>query len=127
MIPCKNCKSINVKVSSLDFARVKREGESAAKAGLPKNQFHCWDCGDEWFSDPEAYKVYFEYCDLKPRTTLVAEMIKPGDMYRVQHVDSNELMRRKELAKILFAKYRSFLELEAGEWYDIELDAKGYL
>ena len=124
MIRCKNCNSINVKVSDMNFARTKRSGESSAKAGLPKKQFHCLDCKTTWGSDSEAYKLYFEYGDLRPRTTMVAQTMKPGGTYTAVYIKPEELMRRHELAKILFDKYRSCLDLGAEEWYDIELDSR---
>ena len=124
MIHCKNCNSINIKVLNLDFARAVNQHDQAVKFNFSKRQFHCLDCETDWNSDPEAYKAYYEYADLLPRTTLVAHVMKPGGTYTAQYIKPEELTRRKELAKILFDKYRSFLDIGAGEWYDIELDAK---
>lgn len=122
MVKCKNCKSIDVKVLDLNFARRKNEGEPTVKGNIFKKQFCCRTCGSEWYSDPEAEKLYFEYKDLKSRTTLVAQIVKRGEPYRVQYIKPDELMRRKELAIILFDKYGSYLDIDPGEWYDIESD-----
>lgn len=125
MIYCINCSSINVQVKSMDFASRKIEGQASAKANnLPKNRFMCTDCQSNWNSDPEAYKLYFEYANLLPRTTIIAQVVRPGGPYVAQYLNPDELIRRKDLAKILFSKYKSYLDLDAGEWYDIELDAR---
>lgn len=125
MTYCINCNSINVQVKSVDFARKKMEGQASAKANtLPKNRFMCRDCGNNWDSDPEAYKLYFEYAGLLPRTTIIAQVMKPSGTYVVQHLDLGELARRKELAKILFSKYKSYLDLDVGEWHNIKLDTQ---
>ncbi len=123
MVTCKNCKSTNVKVYDLNFAHRKREGEPSAKVGLSQYQFHCRTCQNMWEFDPEAKKVYFEYANLKPRTTLVAHVMKPDGTYTPQYIKPEELMRRKELARMLSSTYKSHLNLDPGEWFEIERDA----
>lgn len=125
MIYCINCNSINVEVTSMDFARRKMEGQASAKAdSIPKNRFMCMDCSSNWNSDPEAYQHYFEYANLIPRTTFVAQTMGPGGTYNAQYINPDELDRREELAKIILDKYRSYLDIGPVEWYNIELDAQ---
>lgn len=123
MVRCKKCNSINIKVLDLNFAKRKNEGQPSAKAEDPKKEFYCYGCGDSWFSDPEAEKLYFEYKDLVPRTQMVAQTIKRGEPYKINYIKPHELSRRIEIAKILKEKHQHDLELEAGEWFRIFQDA----
>lgn len=125
MIYCINCNSINVEVTSMDFARRKMEGQASAKADVfPKERYMCTDCESNWNSDSEAYQHYFEYANLIPRTTLVAQTMGPGGTYNAQYINPDELNRREELAKIILDKYRSYLNIDPVKWHDIELDAQ---
>jgi len=46
---CPKCNSENIKVSELDFASRKDEGESAKKwDGKTKTEYFCWDCEHRW-------------------------------------------------------------------------------
>jgi hypothetical protein len=124
MVFCKNCKSINVKVANANFASVKPEGQPSAKQSENKFFFHCWNCESDWESNQEAYQDYYEYDALRGRTTMVAHDMKPGMKIEAQYIDSNELMRRHELAKKIISSYKHLLDLKPGEWYDIEQDVR---
>jgi hypothetical protein len=123
MVYCSKCNSINIRVHDLGFAKKIQDGQLAPKFENSKQQFICDSCNHSWFSDPEAEKLYFEYVGLKERTTLVAKTMKPGGTYTAQYINPQELMRRGELAKILFLKYKSYLDISPEEWYNIEFES----
>ena len=125
MVFCKNkdCNSILVKVSDLNFALVKPEGEPAAKAGLTKKEFYCQSCGEIWMFDPKVESLYFEYRDLKNKTMMVAQDVDATKRIEVPYISVNDLMRRTEIAKDLVTNYKHMLDLEPGDWYDLEQEA----
>lgn len=124
MIRCGNCKSILVKSIDLNYAKVKNEGEPADTSDLVPEYFQCESCSYGWFVDPEAEKLYLEYKDLVPKTSVVAQVVRPGGTYHVHYIKPDELSRRIELAKILTEKHQHNLNLEAGEWFEIIQDAR---
>ncbi len=127
MIYCQNpdCNSKDVKVNSLDFAMVKREGEPSKKSGAyPKQEFHCWKCNSIWYSLDEAFETYYEYKDLVPQTTLTAQTMGPGGSYQSKYIDRDKQSRRYELAKIIYKKYSSYLDLSASDWDKIKRDSE---
>jgi hypothetical protein len=123
MVICKNCRSLNVDIKNLDFARVKLEGEPAAKYTGPHDSFYCFDCESQWESGPEDWQLYYEYKSLVPKTTFIVHNMENGNYGPVQHVDARELLRRDEIAKILVASYLHLLDLSPAEWHEIKLDA----
>jgi hypothetical protein len=123
MINCPNCKSINVKSIDLNFARIKKEGEPAAKISDFKKQFFCYDCNFSWDFNPESEKLYLEYIQLRDETALITQIIKPGDSYVPKYIDSNKLNKRKEIAKELTASHQHTLDIKSDEWYELQKDA----
>lgn len=124
MITCPNCQTTNVRVNNGNFARVKCEGEPAAKYIYNKFFFYCEDCEEKWESTPEAERDYFDYVALRDRTTPIVRTIRRGESYGpAQYIDPAELSRRIELAKKLILSYKHLLDLGAGEWYEIEQDS----
>jgi|GEM_PF-2556350 len=123
MIRCKKCKSILVKVFNLNFAKRKLEGQAASKIGSTKKQFLCQSCSEEWFFDPNCEKLYFEYLDLKPETTLVAHNMGSDGTYEAQYIDPNKLMRRLELARELIRSYQHMLDIGPDLWLQLSQDA----
>lgn len=124
MIYCLSCNSLNVEVLETNFYSEKVGDDVSKELKIPNKEFYCQNCSNAWYSDPVAYKLYMEYLELIPRTTLIAQTIKSGGSYTVQHIDYEGLVRRKELAKILSEKYKSYLDVNPGEWYEIERDAR---
>jgi hypothetical protein len=126
MIYCKKCNSINIAIIDKNFAHLKKEHCPAVKLNLLKIQYHCRDCESDWNFDPKASEIYSEYIDLKHKTALTAHDMKHNKTIHLSYtyINGNELMRRKELAKILFNEYKSHLNLNPENWHDIEFDAK---
>ncbi len=125
MVICKNCNSMNVKVANGNFASAKPEGQPAVVHKFNKYFFHCWDCESNWESIPEAEKDYLDYVWLRDRTTLVARsMGSDGSYGPAQFIEASELMRRTELAKKIHGSYRHLLDLDPGEWHEIDQDAQ---
>lgn len=124
MVQCKNCKSIKVIVRNGNFASRKNEGEPAQVHEFNKEYFLCEICEDSWESDGKGEKLYFEYLDLRRLTpTSVGNMGVDGSYSIAPHIDWNNLVRRKELAKILSELHRHDLNLSAGDWWEIDQDA----
>jgi hypothetical protein len=126
MVKCinKNCNSIRINVQSLNFATRKPEGEAAAKGNEERYSFLCFDCNSSWIAEPQVRKDYYEYLWLKSRTELIArDMMKDGSYVVAPYIDSNELMRRTELAKKLSNSYTHVLDISPDEWHEIHLDA----
>ena len=125
MTICKNCKSINVRVGNLDFAKAKPEGVVAAKYDGPNHDFYCDDCRSQWQSGPEDWKLYYEYKNLAYKNKLTAHNMPADGSYQVQYLgEPIELDRIRELAKILLSSYRHLIVLNPGEWHEIEQDSK---
>jgi hypothetical protein len=68
--------------------------------------------------------LYEEYKKLKETTHLEAQILRPGQPYKVQYINSDDLMRRKALAKELVENYKEYFKDKPGEWFDLESDAK---
>lgn len=66
--------------------------------------------------------LYEEYKKLVVSTHIEAQILKPGQSYKVNYIKPNELMRRKELAKELVENYKIFFEGRPAEWFDLERD-----
>ena len=123
MIKCKKCSSTDVKVKDLNCASRKREGESTVKHTYNKKEFHCRNCDDVWMSIPEAEKDYYEYVDLCNQTTVAVRDVKKDSSYGPPtRIVPEELLRRIELAKIIVGSYEHVLDLDPGEWCDLEED-----
>ena len=125
MVTCSKCNSINVKVSSMDFATAKPEGMPADKHTLNKFSFWCYECNNTWISDPQSQRDYLDYVWLRDRTTMVVrDMGKDGSYHPSSIIDSGELMRCDELAKKIISSYKHMLDLPPEEWLSIEEDAR---
>ena len=122
MVYCKNCKSINVKVSDLNFARIKPEGQHTVKHKHNKYSYFCWDCKHDWKSIPEVEQDYHRYLWLRDRTKMIARDMKDGSIQE-KYINSNELLERKELARKITKEYKHLLNISPGDWYDIEEDS----
>ena len=68
-------------------------------------------------------KLYEEYKKLKVATHIEAQILKPGQPYKLQSINPDDFMRRKKLAKELVKNYKDHFKGMRGELYDIELDA----
>ncbi len=123
MIRCNKCSSISVKVCNLNFAKRKVEGCPSSKIVSIEKQYYCQSCGNAWFYNPKCDELYAEYLKLKPETTLVAHIVKPGGTYKAQYIDPNKLIRRNEIAKTLVDSYQHVLNVDPGEWYELCQDA----
>lgn len=125
MVTCQRCQSTNVRVNNGNFARTKPEGERSAVHTNNKYFFYCEQCEDKWESTPEEERDYFEYARLRDRTTLVVRNVgKDGSYGPAQHIDSGELSLRVELAKKIVNSYKHLLDLDPGEWHEIEHDSR---
>ncbi|MEZ4211110.1 MAG: hypothetical protein R3B39_02380 [Candidatus Paceibacterota bacterium] len=123
MVTCKKCNSISVKVSDLNFATVKPEGQPAAKIGHTKKEFYCHSCGEIWMFDLECERLYFEYLDLKRKTMMFVQDLRSLNKIPPPHIESHDLMRRNELAKKLVTGYKHMLDIDPGEWHELEQEA----
>ena len=125
MVTCPKCQSTNIKVNNGNFARTKPEGERSAVHTHNKYFFYCEQCENKWESTPDEEKDYLDYVWLRDRTTLVVrDVAKDGSYGPAQHIDSGELSRRIELAKKIVATYKHLLDLDPGEWHEIEQDSR---
>ncbi len=124
MVRCKNCKSINVKISSLNFAHKKEEGAPSAKAGKISKEYYCHSCSNAWLYDSKCEDLYNEYLKLKSETNLIAHTVKPGVPLIPQHIDINKLMRRTEIANNLVNNYQHILDIGPEEWFILSEDAR---
>lgn len=125
MITCRRCQSTNVKVNNGNFARTKPEGARSAVHTHNKYFFYCEQCENKWKSTSDEERDYFEYVRLRDHTTLVVRDVgKDGSYGPAQHIDSDELSRRTELAKKIDTSYKHLLDLDPGEWHEIESDSK---
>ncbi len=123
MLRCKKCNTLNnIKILNLNFAKKKIEGQPATKMGQINQQYYCHSCNNTWFFDHKCMKLYAEYQKLKPETTLVAQIIKNGGAYNIQHIDTAKLMRRTEIARDLVDNYQHMLDIDAGKWYELFQD-----
>lgn len=68
--------------------------------------------------------LYEEYKKLEATTRLEAQILKPGQPYKVQYIKPEDLMRRKSLAKELVGKYKDYFKDKPGEWFDLESDVR---
>ena len=107
----------------LNFARIKPEGQPAVKAGPPQKQFHCWDCGYTWDSNPKSFELYYEYDGLKNETFIPVQDRDAINKIPPPYISYEKLHRLKEVAKILVESHRHTLDIGPSEWYDIERDA----
>ncbi len=123
MIKCKNCQSVNVKVSDLNFAKIKPEGWPAAKYTYDKYSFLCLDCNQVWESEPESQKDYYDYMCFRDRTTLVAHKMEKNKKIIAQHINLDDMEQRARLSKKIVNSYKHLLDLPPEEWYAIERDA----
>ena len=109
----------------MDYARTKPEGMAAAKYSGPHDSFYCWDCKVQWESNPKDWELYYEYKVAVEKTTLVAHNMSPDGGYQVQTLgDMPDFEKRERLAEELVSSYRHLLNLDAGEWFEIEQDTK---
>ncbi len=69
-------------------------------------------------------EVYSEYKKLLVSTHIEAQILKPGQPYKVNYIKPEELMRRKELANELVNDYKDFFEDKPAEWFDLVSDAR---
>ena len=123
MITCPKCNSMNVRVNSGNFARVKREGEPAYKHTYDIRFFYCEDCENKWETTPESQRDYYDYVALRDRTMFFANgMGNDGSYGPTNNIDSVDLMRKTELARKIVASYRHLLDLDPAEWYELEQD-----
>lgn len=124
MVICPSCKSIEIKIADQNFARKKPEGQPAVKTELSKQQFYCWTCAHAWNSNPESEKLYAEYVNLKGKTTLVVHDMHSGKKMEPQYLDVDKMMRKTAIAKELVASHKHTLDVDPGEWYDLEQEAQ---
>lgn len=68
-------------------------------------------------------KLHEEYKKLVVSTHIEAQILRPGQPYKVNYIKPEELTRRKELAKELVGKYKDFFEGKPAEWFDLQRDA----
>jgi len=124
MITCQKCRSINIKVSSLNFARVKLEGQPAFKHHYNKYSFYCSDCNNQWESVPEAEKDYHEYLDLCSKNTILSQDLKEDGGYgQTRQINYDELEKEKVLAKKIVSSYKHVLNINPSEWHNLEQSA----
>lgn len=129
MVYCKNkkCNSTNVEKKDLNFASIKNEGEPADKTFEEKYEFFCKQCGNHWFEDGEAYKIYEEYKKLKEETKIVAQDVKRGGTYKIDKIhviNPDKMMRVIELANNIWNDYRHLLDISPAEWHELQSDIK---
>jgi predicted house-cleaning noncanonical NTP pyrophosphatase (MazG superfamily) len=67
-------------------------------------------------------KIYEEYKRLVVSTHIEAQILKPGQPYKVNYIKPEELTLRKELAKKLVNEYKDFFEGKPAEWFDLQRD-----
>ena len=68
--------------------------------------------------------LYREYKKLEVATHIEAQILKRGQPYKIQHINPQDLMRRKILAKELVEHCKDYFEDKPGEWYDIKMDIR---
>lgn len=124
MIRCSNCESINVRVSNGNLPSVKPEGQPSAMCTYNRNLFYCRNCENKWESIPEAEQDYSEYIQLCYRTRIVSRDLKRDGGYGpALNICPEELSQQKDLAKKIVSTYKHVLNIDCGEWHDIEQDA----
>lgn len=67
-------------------------------------------------------ELYSEYRKLVTSTHIEAQILKPGQPYKVSYIKPEELMRRKEVAKELVNNYKDFFQDKSAEWFDLVSD-----
>lgn len=124
MLWCQNCGSTKVKVTNLNFTKLKPEEEAAIKYSHNKDSFYCQNCEKQWESIPEAEETYLEYVSLRNKTQLVAYNVQDykNSPLPIQNINHEELIRRHELAKKISDCYKHLLDISPKEWHELEQD-----
>lgn len=65
-----------------------------------------------------------EYQSLEATTHLVIENYKPGQKIHGQQINTQDLLRRKVLAKELVGKCENYFKNQPDQWYELEQDAR---
>lgn len=116
MIRCKNCKSIDIKINSLNFASRKNEGEPTKKDEPINKEYYCRSCSSTWFYDPKCEDLYNEYLKLKADTDLIVKKVESGVSCIPPYSDKSKILRIKEIAKDLIENYQHILDIGLNEW-----------
>lgn len=69
-------------------------------------------------------ELYEEYKKLSVTTHIEAQILKPGQSYKVHYIKPDDLMRHKALAKELVENYKDYFADKPVEWFDLERDAR---
>lgn len=69
-------------------------------------------------------ELYSEYKRLVVSTHIEAQILKPGQPYKVNYIKPEELMRRKEIANDLVSNYKDFFQDKPAEWFDLVSDTR---
>jgi hypothetical protein len=65
------------------------------------------------------HDLYEEYKKLKLATHLEAQVLKPGQPYKVYPINPRDLLRRKDVAEELIANYKEYFKDKPDEWWDL--------
>ncbi|MHB1330928.1 MAG: hypothetical protein ACYCY6_03100 [Minisyncoccota bacterium] len=65
-----------------------------------------------------------EYERLKVSTHIEAQILRPGQPYKVNYIKPEELVRRKELAIELASNYKDYFENKPAEWFELQQDVR---
>ncbi len=65
-----------------------------------------------------------EYKELAAKTHIEAQILRPGQPYKVNIIVPEDLMRLKVVAKELVKNCKGHCNADISEWYDIEVDAR---
>jgi len=76
-------------------------------------------------SEHEMYceALFDEYKKLEATTHMEAQTIKPGQPYKVYHINPQDLMRRKAVAKELINQGRDCFKGTPAEWFEVRKEA----
>jgi hypothetical protein len=97
MVICSNCGSRKVTVNNGNFAARKREGQPSQKHTHNTYYFYCHDCEEQWESDPQAERDFFEYSDLEQRTRMRVRDHKPGGGHGTPpNIQPSDIPKRRE-------------------------------
>lgn len=125
MVTCPQCKSTDVKVNDINFARALKADGSAHKHTYDQKAFYCRKCEFQWQTTLESDKAYWDYVHLKAKTAMgTGNGNTDGSYGPAPAIDHNDISLRKEFAKRLIGSCAHLLDLPASEWWDIEQDAR---
>ena len=78
-------------------------------------------------SEEEMYckALFEEYQDLKAKTcSVVGQDLKRGQSYKLPHINPQDLIKKKSLAKELVKRCKSYFKNKPDEWHNLEMDAQ---